>query len=182
MSFVHFTHIAGDATSITYLTGDATEPVGNGYKIIVHCCNDQGKWGKGFVLALSRKWAAPERDYRDHFWPVKNEATGTALGDVRLVQVADDISVANLIGQHGIGPDSNGNPPIRYRAIDKGFRILKCRIAALEKNHPNLKPFSVHMPRLGCGLAGGEWDKIEQLIKLHFLENKIPVFVYDLPS
>jgi hypothetical protein len=29
-------------------------------KLICHICNDLGGWGKGFVLALSRRWEGPE--------------------------------------------------------------------------------------------------------------------------
>ena len=34
---------------INYLKGDATVPLGDGPKIIVHVCNDIGEWGKGFA-------------------------------------------------------------------------------------------------------------------------------------
>jgi O-acetyl-ADP-ribose deacetylase (regulator of RNase III) len=44
--------------------GDATAPEGDGAKIIAHVCNDIGAWGKGFVLALSRHWSAPEEAFR----------------------------------------------------------------------------------------------------------------------
>ncbi|MEV6001124.1 Appr-1-p processing protein, partial [Streptomyces griseomycini] len=27
-----------------------------GVKVIAHVCNDIGGWGKGFVLAVSRRW------------------------------------------------------------------------------------------------------------------------------
>lgn len=43
--------------SIAYRVGDATQPVGDGPKILVHVCNDIGAWGRGFVVALSRRWA-----------------------------------------------------------------------------------------------------------------------------
>ena len=49
---------------ITFVRGDATTPSGKGPKIIAHVCNDIGGWGKGFVLALSRRWPEPERAYR----------------------------------------------------------------------------------------------------------------------
>lgn len=39
----------------TYLKGDATCPQAKGVKIICHVCNDIGGWGKGFVLALSKR-------------------------------------------------------------------------------------------------------------------------------
>lgn len=42
-------------TQIIYLKGDATNPIAKGNKIIAHICNDAGGWGKGFVLAISRK-------------------------------------------------------------------------------------------------------------------------------
>jgi hypothetical protein len=48
------------------VVGDATAPAGSGPRVIVHVCNDVGKWGRGFVLALSRKWAEPER--RERAW------------------------------------------------------------------------------------------------------------------
>jgi len=50
--------------NIQYVKGDATTPQGDGHKIIVHVCNDLGKWGKGFVLAISKRWKEPEATYR----------------------------------------------------------------------------------------------------------------------
>jgi hypothetical protein len=35
--------------SINFIVGDATTPIGDGLKIIVHVCNDIGGWGRGFV-------------------------------------------------------------------------------------------------------------------------------------
>jgi O-acetyl-ADP-ribose deacetylase (regulator of RNase III) len=47
---------------IKYIKGDATNPVSEGEKIICHICNDIGRWGKGFVLAISRRWKEPEKN------------------------------------------------------------------------------------------------------------------------
>ena len=49
--------------STDYTIGNATQPEGRP-AIIVHVCNDVGAWGRGFVLALSRRWPEPERRYR----------------------------------------------------------------------------------------------------------------------
>jgi O-acetyl-ADP-ribose deacetylase (regulator of RNase III) len=38
---------------------------------------------------------------------------------------------------------------------------------------------SVHMPRIGCGLAGGTWDQIEPLIIATLINSVISVWVYD---
>lgn len=39
---------------------------------------------------------------------------------------------------------------------------------------------TVHIPRIGCGLAGGSWDKVENIIKETLCKNNIQVYVYDL--
>ena len=48
---------------IRYVTGDATRPEGEGPKIIVHICNDIGAWGRGFVLALSKRFKEAGGDW-----------------------------------------------------------------------------------------------------------------------
>ena len=67
-------------STIDYVKGDATSPVGSGTKIICHVCNDVGGWGRGFVVALSRRWSAPEARYRE--WHAQGEAGGFAFGDI----------------------------------------------------------------------------------------------------
>jgi len=152
---------------IQYKKGDATAPSATGNKIIVHVCNDIGGWGKGFVLALSKRWKEPEQEYRGWF----QSKEGFRLGEVQFVQVEDMLWVANLIGQHNTKPDNAGIPPIRYEAIGAGLQKV-ASFALLNKA-------SVHMPRIGCGLAGGTWDKIEPLIQKELVSKGIETTVYD---
>jgi len=154
---------------VSYREGDATMPVAEGNKIIVHICNDAGKWGKGFVLAISRRWKTPEQVYRAAF-AVENTPS---LGDVLFVPVAGDVTVANLIGQAGVRLvlKKGGKPPIRYDAVRKGLRS----VAELART----TMASVHMPQIGCGLAGGRWEEIEPIIVEELAEQGIPVVVYD---
>lgn len=158
---------------VSYITGDATAPQGAGLKIIAHCCNNVGAWGKGFVMALTKRWPRPEREYRHWAESHGDVKFRKMLGAMQLVPVEPDIYVANIIGQHRLRAE-NGVPPIRYEAISKGFGF----IAQYAASHPD-RQISVHMPRLGCSLAGGSWSKIEPLIDQHFVSNGIPVTVYD---
>ena len=153
---------------IKYVTGDATAPINSGNKIIVHICNDIGGWGRGFVLAVSKKWSEPEKSYREWHKSQKN----FALGEVQFIKVNDNTWVANLIGQRDTRHDEKGNPPIRYQAVKEGLQ--KVGQFAKENNA------SIHMPRIGCGLAGGTWDKMEPIIVETLSENKLDVTVYDL--
>ena len=49
---------------INYLKADATIPQAEGNIIISHICNDIGAWGKGFVLAISKRWKEPAKQYK----------------------------------------------------------------------------------------------------------------------
>jgi O-acetyl-ADP-ribose deacetylase (regulator of RNase III) len=155
---------------IVYLMGDATKPQTRGNKIIAHVCNNIGAWGKGFVLALSKLSPAPEPAFRE--WYAEREHNDFALGAVQFVSVSPDIKVANMIGQHGIRA-SRGVPPIRYDAVERALKIVGEKALA--------ESASVHLPRIGCGLAGGKWSKIEPLIEEQICALGVPVFVYDLP-
>ena len=86
---------------IKHIIGDATNPPRTSPAIIVHCCNDIGAWGRGFVLALSRRWKEPEREYRA--WASGGISAYFVLGKVQFVQVetAPALWIANLIGQRG---------------------------------------------------------------------------------
>ena len=153
---------------ILYIKGDATAPIGSGVKVITHICNDIGGWGKGFVLALSKKWKMPEEAYRQWY---KSQEEFT-LGAVQFVNVENELYVANMIGQQGIYKNTNGLPPIRYEAVRQCLK--KVAWFAMEQKA------SIHMPRIGCGLAGGKWELIEQIIKEELIDKEIAVTVYDL--
>ncbi|MBK7882996.1 MAG: macro domain-containing protein [Chitinophagaceae bacterium] len=153
---------------INYLKGDATSPQASGIKIIAHICNDIGGWGKGFVLAISKRWKQPEDAYRK--WHKERNENDFGLGKIQIVPVEKYIYVANMIGQQGTKTGSNG-VPIRYEAVQSCLLLLA-------KSARDLKA-SVHMPRIGCGLAGGKWELIEPLIETTLIGSNIETYVYD---
>ncbi|MET8450778.1 macro domain-containing protein [Streptomyces sp. NPDC005209] len=167
-------------SEITYVRGDATVPSVKGVKVIAHVCNDIGGWGKGFVLALSRRWPEPEAEYRA--WHRRRASNDFGLGAIQLVRAERYIWVANMIGQRGTLPHARlrsrgGTPmgskgvPVRYEAIDTALTRLADEVIELGA--------SVHMPRIGCGLAGGKWSRIEPLITERLVRRGIAVTVYD---
>jgi O-acetyl-ADP-ribose deacetylase (regulator of RNase III) len=155
-------------STLRFVKGDATSPQAKGPKIIAHVSNDIGGWGKGFVLAISRRWAEPEWAFRQ--WHRERAGNDFGLGATQLVQVRPDVWVANMVGQRGIKTGSGG-PPVRYEAIGRCLHTVAGH--ALELGA------SVHMPRIGCGLAGGKWERIEPMIVAALCERDIPVTVYD---
>lgn len=155
---------------IVYTEGDATRPQASGPLIIAHVCNDVGGWGAGFVGAISKRWKLPEKEYRQ--WArgrIKN-ALPFELGEVQFVQVDEVITVANMVAQHDIRWECS-LPPIRYEALDKALEKLGTHALHLGA--------SIHMPRIGCGLAGGTWAKVEPMLLSHLSRRDVEVTVYD---
>jgi O-acetyl-ADP-ribose deacetylase (regulator of RNase III) len=159
---------------LSFLEADATQPSGQGPKILVHVCNDIGAWGRGFVLGLSRRFPEPERRYTA--WAAGQDNLPFVLGQVQFVPVAPGLTVANLIGQHDIARKdrATATPPVRYEAIREGLGRVR---AEAERQQA-----SVHMPRIGAGLAGGMWPVIEQIIHEELVNHGLSVTVYDLPQ
>jgi O-acetyl-ADP-ribose deacetylase (regulator of RNase III) len=156
-------------TEIRFVKGDATSPQAKGNKVIAHVCNDRGKWGKGFVMALSARWPQPEQAYRD--WHRGRAENDFGLGAVQLVQVESYLWVANMVGQHGVKGGTRA-VPIRYEAVKECLDKVAQAARGLAA--------SVHMPRIGCGLAGGRWELIEPLVVEALCQAGIAVTVYDL--
>ena len=120
-------------------------------------------------MALSKKWPGPEREYRQ--WH-KEQRKHLELGAVQFVAVENDIRVANLVGQHEIRRQNN-EAPIRYEAVRKGLAAVAAEALRTQA--------SVHMPRIGTGLAGGNWETICPIIESELCSKGIMVSVYDLP-
>lgn len=157
-------------TKIKYVKGDATAPQGKGNKVIAHISNNIGGWGAGFVLALSKKWKQPEAVYRTEAKKYIDNNEYLPLGNVQFVQVEKDIVVINMIAQSGtISRLKDKNlPPIRYEALERCLE--KVNQYCVDHNA------TLHAPRFGAGLAGGDWNKIEEIIESTM---SVPVTIYD---
>ena len=95
------------------------------------------------------------------------------MGNVQFVPVASALWVANIIGQSGIAKDRFAYPPpIRYEAIRKALQTV-CGFALEHKA-------SIHMPRMGAGRAGGNWQLIAEILEAELCNEGVCVTVYDL--
>jgi O-acetyl-ADP-ribose deacetylase (regulator of RNase III) len=152
---------------ITYLEGDATQPIGDGPKIIAHICNDLGKWGKGFVLPLGKRFPQAKAAYLEGA-----KHPDFSLSEVQLVPCVTELWVANMVAQHKIRSAREPNyVAIRYDALERCLESVATHALELKA--------TVHMPRIGTGLAGGTWEKIEPLITQKLCARGVVVTVYD---
>ncbi len=169
-----------DNGTLRTVKGDATEPQRTTDKeivVIAHCCNNLGAWGKGFVLALSRKWEKPEKVYRD-FCERNTMATIILpiLGKVCYAKIDNHLVIANMIAQNSIV--SADNPiPIKYKALTECMTEVVNYIEMIKKQTSN--PVVIHCPKFGSLRAKGNWEFILELIREIWLEQGIDVVVYE---
>jgi hypothetical protein len=161
--------VSGLLPPITYLKGDACEPRGKGNRLLVQVVNDGAlTWGAGFSLSVRKKWPFLQQSFRSWATTQRN----LKLGNIHVASVDGNISLVSMVAQHGYG--SSPTPRIRYLALQESLR--KVGDIAVQRSA------AVHMPRIGCGLAGGSWGVVSELIFDEICSRGVSVFVYDLPG
>lgn len=163
---------------IKYIVGDATEPIVNdGLRVITHVCNDVGKWGAGFSKALSSKYKEPEEFFRRQY---KYTNPKPKLGDIQWQFPEMRLAVVNMIAMRGVNSFGRIDAPIRYDALELCLERLRegaLAVVRTESGDDELE-LTFHAPRIGAGLARGDWGRIEGLINEVFWD--LEFFVYDL--
>ena len=157
--------LLGSSAGIRYLEGDALRPVSEGFKIVAFVVNDKTKrWGGGFALEVRKRWPHVQAEF---------EREGLLeLGSIQISAADVNIATVAMVAQHGYRPGPK--PGIRYRALDAALENLGD--LALERKA------SVHMPRIGVGQAGGDWEVVSELIEDNLVRRGIPVTVYLWPE
>jgi len=157
---------------ITYKIGDVIQatvdmaqciPLTN--FIIPHICNNKGGWGAGFVLAISKRWKRPEEQYKK--WAARKD--NFELGCCQLVQVENNIQICNMVAQ------DNFSTRDKPRAVS--YDALEICLSKLNKSQEK-EQVTFMLPRIGCGLGGGNWQIIEAIINKTLWAGNI--YVYDL--
>lgn len=136
--------------SITrYIKGDIRDTE---LTYIAHGVNCQNAMGSGVARALFEKWPAVKEDYHSYCGEYVHEFPSQMLGMTIKVFVEDNKIVLNMFTQLTYGYD--GNRRVNYGAIAKCFHYVE--------HDKDIKTLAI--PKIGCGLAGGDWNIVKQLI------------------
>lgn len=155
--------------SIHYVNGDALKPRGSGPHIIAHVVNDKSlTWGGGFAKKAAIKLPEAQVDFRRWGHKPGNQR----LGMVHLFGTTEHLQIASMVAQQGFG--RSDTPRIRYPALQQCLGVV-CAAAQAARA-------SVHMPRIGCGQAGGKWEVVGELVERELVSKGVSVTVYDLPN
>lgn len=157
-----------DYAKIIKVYGDATEPRGNGVKVIGQIVNTSAATGAGFGKSLVKKFPVVKKALNN--WKSTKDF---GLGSSNIIDVGNDTFVFQMVAQKGIHR-RYGEIPLKYKSLQKCLHELRNAAKDLEA--------SVHIPLIGAGNARGDWSIIEQMIEMELSKNGIPVIVYVLPG
>lgn len=121
--------------------------------VIVHGCNMLGVMGAGVAKAISEKYPDCYARYKLALEdPWQKPKLGTIIW---WIDKTEKLFIANGLTQETCGGDSS----IRYAnyvAIANVFRLVMSSNTGYESD--------IHFPKIGAGLANGDWNIIEQII------------------
>lgn len=169
LGIARFTKPRIDISPIRYVHGNALDPRGEGLKIICQMVNDKAlRWGGGIARSTARKFPQAQSEFSRDIKIIPQEER---LGLVHFSSEENEIIIASIIAQAGYGKSEL--PRIRYASLE----ICLDQIVAVAQS----LVATIHMPRIGAGAAGGEWDLIEELVEERLVKSGLQVTVYDLP-
>lgn len=155
---------------LTYVKGDLIELAKQGeFEVVIHGCNCFCTMGAGVAAQIKQAFPAA---YEVDLQTEKGSIHKLGLFSAACVPLGypwqyESFWVVNLYTQF----DYRGNGTrLDYRALIAG--LIRVRQFFGDKN------LTFGMPRIGAGLAGGNWNRIERIIE-YTLGNEI-VFVVDL--
>ena len=122
--------------------------------IIVQQVNCQGVMGAGLALGIKTLYPEVYTRYKDICNKIPKDKL---LGASFHIDVTDKLTIFNLFSQFNYGRDYKV-VYTDYEAFTKCIRRL--RRYALDTNKDVYIPY-----KIGCGLANGNWDKIQLIIK-----------------
>ena len=142
---------------IEYVEGDLLKTE---IRHIIHGCNARGVMGSGVAKAIRDKYPQAYRDYNDMY-----NSNGLELGQI-CVSVQDDGKVIhNAITQKNFGRDTS-NVYVSYWAIAEVFRKIE-----------SWNVGTIAMPKIGAGLANGDWNVISAIIENTLVKTQPVVYV-----
>lgn len=146
---------------IKYIDGDLVKDA-ELFDVIAHCCNCFCTMGAGIAPQIKNKF--PEA-YEVDCETVKGDKG--KLGTISFTEFTTP-TIVNLYGQYDYTGRRSGQMDLDYDALRSALRAMK-------------EEFSGQLfglPKIGAGLAGGDWDVIEAIIEEELEGERVIVVNY----
>jgi O-acetyl-ADP-ribose deacetylase (regulator of RNase III) len=155
-----------------YIKGDLLELFDQGeFDVIIHGCNCQKKMKSGIAGQIAQKYPiVPERDL------MTTDEANSKLGTVDFIHLPDSRIICNAYTQLNYGRDKDV-VYVDYHALSLCFNRIENYLSNLEYLYG--KQLKIGIPKIGAGLANGDWKTIECIIEEESRFLDITVVEYD---
>jgi O-acetyl-ADP-ribose deacetylase (regulator of RNase III) len=130
-------------------------------RAIAHQVNDQGKMGSGVAKALYTRYPEVKKKYLDLF---NNKFHESYLGKIQPVETQGKV-IYNVFSQRGYGYDGKQYTNYPFLSFCLNSILMDINERGIDK---------IAFPwKYGCGLGGGDWEKVKPMIQEVFGERVI---------
>ena len=149
------------------------------FDVIAHGCNCLSSMGAGIAPQMAKAFGADK--FEMETWGPTIEKLGDIdfetfiliekyvlpLKDYANIKNDPELTVVNAYTQYHYG--HKFGPPLDYEALTLCLRKM---------NHM-FKGKHIGLPQIGCGLAGGDWERVKQIIQTELKDCEVTVVIYD---
>jgi O-acetyl-ADP-ribose deacetylase (regulator of RNase III) len=147
--------------------------------IICHQVNCKGVMGSGIAKQIKDKWPKVHRDYCFHIERMYNgdfaSKSSDLLGMITWTELENGKYIMNFFSQDKFLPRDICHTD--YEAFTDCCRTLKKFIT--EYNLDKLNTIIGFPYKIGCGLAGGNWDVVSAIIEREFEGYEVEIYEYE---
>ena len=125
--------------------------------VLIHGVNCQSVFNSGLAKQIRHKYPEVCSEYLSLFRDYggyRYRGDTNLLGTFQTVTISSSLKIVNAFTQYRYGND--GTKYVSYDAVDEVFDAIS------EKFYPESY---IHFPKIGCGLAGGEWSVVQSIIE-----------------
>ena len=164
-------------TEINYIHGDLIELAKEGkFDVIAHGCNCMSTMGAGIAPQMAKAFGCDRFDMERRGRNINKlgniDYSTLVLGEDAMLNTGKNqyLTVVNAYTQYNYGRNhSDGvSNPFDYEAFTMCMR----------KMNTVFKGKHIGLPKIGAGLAGGDWEKIEQIINCELYLCTVTIVTY----
>lgn len=157
------------------IKGDLIELALKGkFDVIAHGCNCFCTMKSGIAPKMDKAFYCSEYKYEESQY--KGDINKLGSVDFETFEVKDsnnlylDLTIVNAYTQYYYGQNSpNCKTPLDYSAL---------RLCLRKMNHI-FAGKHIGLPKIGCGLAGGEWVAVKEIIQTEIVDCNVTIVIYE---
>ena len=168
-------------SNLRYVQGDLLQ---SDCDIIIHQANCFTRMRSGIAKSIVAMYPQAEKADKEFHIPSGDKARLGNFSYAHMPRVGiEGVTIVNLYGQYTYGTDKVQTV---YGKFEEGLRKVMEGLATSPKHKEAYEAdvsvfYKIGLPyRIGCGLAGGDWNVVRTIIENVCFDYDVPIYIYKL--